>query len=757
MPARSRGKGPSLRDTSVGDASAEARAHQMSVESNVATVDYMGDRYTFIDLPGSVEFAHEARNILPVVDAAVVVCEADARKIPALQLILRAARGARRSASHLFLNKIDVATIDVRETLSLLQPASRTPLLLRQIPIWNNGVAVGFIDLALERAYVYREHAPSEVVEIPKGEAATEKEARYSMLERLADYDDALMEELISDIEPPRDQVFDDLTKELRAGLVAPLFIGSAERGAGVTRLLKALRHEAPGIDETRARLGVDGKGAGAGARHPHDTYAAWRQAVGRARVCAAPSRTDRRSSRRMARTGSRACRVSWARRTSKATEAKTGDVVAFGRLEHAHTGDNVVADAKAGAADSQTTRADIPDPVHALALSVKDRKDEMRLAAAMSKLVDEDPSLVFVHDQELSQIKLFGQGEMHLRVALERLASRFGVAVERSKPTVAYRETIRHKVTVRGRHKKQSGGHGQFGDVVLEVAPRGRGEGFAFSERVHGGSVPKQYFSSVEAGCQDAMLHGPLGFPVVDVEAVLTDGSYHSVDSSDMAFRTAARIGMSEALGKAEPILLEPVLAVDIFVPSDAMSRATGIVSGAARADHGLWPARGLGRLGQAGNADPGGGDGQSHRRTALGDGRRRLLSGAFRPSRGSRRQAGARHCRGACGEDQRRVTRQLGKQRPKAMSRRGSPRRRIFSRSSAQGRLVSLRRKRSHVVGVGRHRQPRRADEPVCDAYLFVRDGDRRAARLRAGEDEVIDRVEPRRFAALKRESQA
>ena len=563
---------------SVGDSSAEARAHQMSVESNFATLDYMGDSYTFVDLPGSVEFAHEARNILPVVDAAIVVCEADARKIPALQLILRQLEEL--GVPHfIFLNKIDAATIDVRDALALLQPASRTPLLLRQIPIWNNGVAVGFIDLALERAYVYREHAPSEVIEIPKGEAATEKEARYSMLERLADYDDALMEELISDIEPPRDQVFDDLTKELRAGLVAPLFIGSAERGAGVTRLLKALRHEAPGIDATRARLGLGGDGAAVARvirtiHTPHggklSVARVLRGAFADGQAAVSLNGEDRISglSRFMGAA------------TSKASEARTGETVGFGRLEHAQTGDTFVSDAKAAAAELTKTRADTPDPVHSLALNVKDRKDEMRLAAAMNKLVEEDPSLVFVHDQELSQIKLYGQGEMHLRVALERLASRFNVAVEQARPTVAYRETIRHKVTVRGRHKKQSGGHGQFGDVVLEVAPRGRGDGFAFAERVHGGAVPKQYFSSVEAGCQDACLHGPLGFPVVDVEAVLTDGSYHTVDSSDMAFRTAARIGMSEALEKAEPILLEPVLAVDIFVPSDAMSRATGIVS---------------------------------------------------------------------------------------------------------------------------------------------------------------------------------
>ena len=563
---------------SVGDASPEARAHKMSVEANVATLDYMGERYSFVDLPGSVEFAHEARNILPVVDAAVVVCEADPRKVPALQLTLR--RLEELGVPHmLFLNKIDAAAIDMRDALAMLQPASRTPLLLRQIPIWNNGVAVGFIDLALERAYVYREHAPSEVIEIPAGEAALEKEARYSMLERLADYDDALMEELISDIEPPRDQVFDDLGKELREGLVAPVFIGSAERGAGVTRLLKALRHEAPGVADTRRRLGVADSGPPLARvlRTQHTSHGGklsiarvLRGAVADGQTLLSPHGEDRVSglSRLM---GAAAV---------KATEAKEGEVVALGRLDHAQTGEMIVADGRADA-QALATAAPVPEPVHAVALAVKDRKDEMRLAAAMTKLVEEDPSLVFVHDQEMSQMRLFGQGEMHLRVALERLQSRFGVAVDVSRPTVAYRETIRHRVTVRGRHKKQSGGHGQFGDVVLEIGPRGRGEGFAFAERVHGGAVPRQYFSSVEAGCQDAMAHGPLGFPVVDIEAVLTDGSYHTVDSSDMAFRTAARLGMIEALNKAEPILLEPVLAVDIFVPGDAMSRATSIVSG--------------------------------------------------------------------------------------------------------------------------------------------------------------------------------
>ena len=183
----------------VGDASAEARAHAMSVEPNVATVTFLGETMTFLDCPGSVEFQHDMRAIAPVCDAAVVVCEADDRKIPALEIVLRELEEA-QIPRILFVNKIDTASRRLRETVAALQKASRTPLLLRQIPIWKDGTAVGFIDLALERAFVYREHAPSDAVALPEDELPREKEARFSMLERLADHDDALMEDLISEV-----------------------------------------------------------------------------------------------------------------------------------------------------------------------------------------------------------------------------------------------------------------------------------------------------------------------------------------------------------------------------------------------------------------------------------------------------------------------------------------------------------------------------------------------------------------------------
>ena len=562
--------------TSVGDSSSEARSHAMSVEPNVASIDYLGDRLTFFDSPGSIEFIHDMRYALPVCDAAVVVCEADPRKIPALQVILRELEdlGLPRI---LFLNKIDQANGSLRETLEMLQPASRTPLLLRQIPVWENGVATGFVDLALERAFVYREAAPSSVIEMPAGVVPEEKQARYLMLEKLADYDDALMEQLISDIDPPKDLVFDDLARELRDGRVVPVLLGSATGGHGVTKLLKALRHEAPGVVHTRKRLGMEDKGPALAQviRTIHTAHGGKLSLARVLRGAFADGATVVNSRGVEERIGGLARLMGPI--SSKLTRAEEGDTVAFARLEDLATGDRI-ADGRTAPAPGPTPSA--PPATQGIAIRVKDRKDEVRLASALGKLCEEDRALSYVQDAEMSELKLFGQGEMHLRVTAERLADRFGVTIQAGKPSVAYRESIRDAVTVRGRHKKQSGGHGQFGDVVVEVSPRGRGEGFAFAEHVHGGSVPRQYFSSVEAGARDAMARGPLGFPVVDVSVTLIDGSYHTVDSSDMAFRAAAKLALDEALVKARPMLLEPILSVTVYVPTDALARASALVS---------------------------------------------------------------------------------------------------------------------------------------------------------------------------------
>jgi elongation factor G len=262
-----------------------------------------------------------------------------------------------------------------------------------------------------------------------------------------------------------------------------------------------------------------------------------------------------------------------------KRDTAHAGETVALGKLDHAATGDTLYL---AGQVGPQLSQLPPLEPVMAFAIAPRERKDDVRLSAALAKIIEEDPSLRLTQVQETGETMLEGHGEMHLRVTLERLTGKYGVAVTSSTPRVAYRETIKKPVTKRGRHKKQSGGHGQFGDVVLQIEPRPRGTGVEFHETITGGVVPRQYFSSVENGVREYLgSGGPLGFPVVDVAVTLTDGSYHTVDSSDMAFKQAARLGMVEGMPEASPVLLEPIVDVTVYCPTEANARINAILSG--------------------------------------------------------------------------------------------------------------------------------------------------------------------------------
>ncbi|MCG8558901.1 MAG: elongation factor G [Hyphomicrobiales bacterium] len=560
--------------SSIGDASAEARAHSMSVELNVAETTFMDDTYTFLDCPGSVEFTFEGEPLVGGIDAAIVVAEPDEKKISALQVVLRHLE-ERNVPRFLFLNKIDKASMGVRDALAMLQPASETPLVLRQIPIWKDEIATGFIDLALDRAFVYREHAASEVVELEAGEESRRDEARFSMLETLADHDDALMEQLLEDIQPPRDKVFADLAAELRAGQIVPVLIGSALNGNGILRLLKALRHEAPFVDRTAARLGVEGSSSCAQVLKTFHTAHGGKLSL--VRVL-----TGEFADGATVYNGDGDERISgvfglMGQEPSKRGNTAAGATAAFGRLDEIKTGDTLTLE------KGQSVSIDVPAapaPVFGQAIAARERKDEVKLTTAIAKIMEEDPSISLAHNQDINEMVLRGQGEMHLRVALERLNHKYGIAAETRPSQVPYKETIRKAAEVRGRHKKQSGGHGQFGDVVVDIKPLPRGSGFEFSDVISGGVVPKGYIPSVEAGVKDYLGSGPLGFPVVDVAVCLKDGSYHSVDSSDQAFRTAGRIAMTEGMPQCSPVLLEPVMAVEIAVPSDATAKINGIIS---------------------------------------------------------------------------------------------------------------------------------------------------------------------------------
>jgi len=563
-------KGAVADGSSLGDASPEARARQMSVEVNVLSTRFLGEDFTFLDCPGSIELIGDTLGVLPGIDAAIVVAEPDAAKAPMLQPFLKLLSDA-RIPHFLFINKFEKSRGAFRALLAALQQVSARPLLLRQIPIWQQGMAAGLVDLALERAYGWRPHAPSQVIDM--ADVRREKEARFQMLERLADHDEHLMEELLGDIEPSREEVFGDLSRELAEGLVVPVLIGSAEGDNGVRRLLKALRHEVPDVGRAAARMKADGGTVAQVLKTLHGGHGGKQSLVRvlsgslkEGQVLHGPGGAEARIAGISSLVGNRAL---------KRATAEAGDVVALARLEPFVTGDTL-SGAKGGGGHVAIAW---PAPVYRLAVAARDRKDEVKLTAAIARLCEEDPSLHLEQNGETHEMLLAGQGEVHLQLAVEKLESRFGLGLATRPPQVPYRETIRKAATARGRHKRQTGGHGQFGDCVLEIAPLPRGSGFAFQDRIKGGVVPKQWIPSVEKGVRDYLKAGPLGFPVVDVAVALTDGSYHSVDSSDAAFQTAGRLAMSEGMGACAPVLLEPVMRVAIHVPSEAAAKVNGVI----------------------------------------------------------------------------------------------------------------------------------------------------------------------------------
>ena len=576
--------------TTVGDATPEARARKGSTEINLVRLDYLGDRFVVIDTPGSAAFMTDGLAALESSDFAILVIDPDPARAVLAEPMLR--RIEKIGLPHaVFVNKIDQARGRIHDLLEALQPMSAAPLLARQIPIREGERITGFVDLALERAYHYRPGQPSEQIDIPADLSAREVSERFHMLETLADHDDALLEQLLLDETPSRDAIFADLIAETQANLVVPVLFGSALNGFGVRRLLKMLRHEVPSAKHAAERVGANGSGI-------HVFKISHGGAVGRvalARVLGAgldegaelvgPDGEQVRAGALFGLQGDK---------TVKVAHADSGDIIAIAKADNVRA--NAILGTKA-AGDASFRPIEKPALNAAIAIVTRDRKDDVRLSTALHKLVEEDPALEWGQDAATHQMLLRGVNDEHLSVTLAKLNRRYGVAVDTQPPRIAYKETIRKSATQRGRHKKQSGGHGQYGDCIIEVRPLPRGEGFRFEDRITGGVIPKQWIPAVEAGVRDAMEKGPLGFPVVDVAVMLVDGSYHSVDSSEIAFRMAGRTAMADALARCAPLLLEPMCHVSITAPSSATSKVTSAVSSRRGQMLGIDSADGKGR----------------------------------------------------------------------------------------------------------------------------------------------------------------
>ncbi|MFZ1426070.1 MAG: elongation factor G [Geminicoccaceae bacterium] len=562
-------KGSVADGTTVGDGSAESRARQMSTEVSAAGFAYQGLDFTVLDCPGSIEFVQEAYSAVLGCDAAVVVVE------PVLERMIVIAPLLQFLDSHaiphfVFVNKMDRAEVRYQDILQTLRQISARPVVPHQYAIGAGEDLVGYIDLITEEAHAFRRGQASDVIPVPPEHLELEQAVRREMLETLADFDDDLLELLLEDKEPSQELILGDLRKTLGADQVVPVFLGVADQDMGVRRLLEALAHEAPEPLVRVASLGLEAEGPPIvqvlkNLYLPHagklSLVRVWRGSVRDGTTFG-----DMRVGGVYRLFGSQQQNVG---------SAEAGEIVALARLDGARTG------AALGANEGELPRPPAPRPMYAFAVSAVNRADEVKLSGAFAKLTDEDPALLVEHARETHQTLLWGQGEIHLRVALERLKNKYNVEVEPQAPRTPYRESIRKGVQAHGRHKKQSGGHGQFGDVKIEIRPLGRGEGFQFENKIVGGTVPRQFIPAVETGAREYLQRGPLGFPVVDIAVTLNDGQFHSVDSNELSFKLASAQALKEGLPQCEPVLLEPILSVTISVPADYTAKALQLVSG--------------------------------------------------------------------------------------------------------------------------------------------------------------------------------
>lgn len=565
-------KGSIKEQNTVGDSSIEARDRQMTVELSVADTEYQGINFTFLDCPGSVEFVQETYNTLVGAGVVIVVCEPLVDKVLTLAPLFKFLDDWK--IPHLvFINKMDRSSYSYQEILRSLKKVSSRPLVPQQYPIRQGDECIGYIDLVTEQAYQYHPQQPADPIPLPEDLAELEQITRQEMLETLADFDDHLLEELIEEIEPPSAEIIQDLKQELSADLIVPVFFGMAENDFGVRPLLDALVKEAPSPEVTAQRRGLETNEEDTIVQVLKTYFTPQGGRLSLVRVWQGEL-TDG-----ITLNGERTSGIYQLRgqQQTPLQRAAIGSIVALGKLENATTGDTL---SNADKPIPPLPQAKVIAPVYALAIAPKNRKDEVKLSSALSKLLAEDPSLSWEQHGDTREVILWGQGEVHLQVALARLERKYNLPMSTGLPQIPYKETIRSATNSHGRYKHQSGGHGAFGDVYLDIKPLKRGEGFEFHQAIVGGVVPRQYIPGVETGVREYLQHGPLGFPVVDIDVTLTNGSNHSVDSSEQAFKQAARIAMTEGMPQCNPILLEPILEIAVSVPNEFTSKALQLIT---------------------------------------------------------------------------------------------------------------------------------------------------------------------------------
>ncbi|GAC1310687.1 MAG: elongation factor G [Vulcanimicrobiaceae bacterium] len=526
---------------------------------------------TLVDCPGFVDFFEETKLALLAADAAIVVIDADPARV----------RQTRRLVEYLderhlphcfFINKLDKPGSDFGATLAALIAHYGRRVVAEQLPIGEAERFSGYVDLAERHAYV-AENGNAREIPIERELVAPVDEARQRLLETLGDHDDRLFEELLEGIDPPLDEVHKDLHDETCDDRIVPVLAGAGLTDIGVAAgaLLGIIERQfpAPSGDPAAPLVAQVCKTF----VHPQSGK------LSVVRVWAGTLTADA-ALVDVSREGLKARAAGLYRLQGKRNDAVTsalpGDIVAIARLEGVRTGDTLAA----GPAEARFV-PQLADPQYAVAIRPRERLDEAKLSQTLARIVEEDPTLRVARADFTGELQLLGLGDVHVATAMSRLARKYHLVLDATDPSIAYRETIANATDVRARYKHQTGGHGQFADVVLRIEPRERGHGITFATEIVGGVVPRQFFAAVEKGVRDALASGPIAsYPVIDVHVTLVDGAYHAVDSSEQAFKTAAGMAMRDGLPKCGPLLLEPIAHVEAIVPDDSAAAILGGLS---------------------------------------------------------------------------------------------------------------------------------------------------------------------------------
>ncbi len=563
--------------TTVTDHEPEDAAHLQSTTVGFAHTVADGIDITIVDAPGFIDFFEETKQALAGVDAAVIVVEADPGRVVQTQALVDHLESTKMP--HIFvINKMDRPGADFAATLSALQSAYGRHVVAEQLPIGSAERFEGYVDLAHMTAYRFSaESGGASFTEkeeaIPAELASEAARLHVELLEAMADFDDHLMEELLEGVEPPIEEVERDLCNECSHDQVVPVLVGSGASGAGVAALVRAIEKwfpspaDAPHVDAEGRPIAPD-PAAPVVARIIKTSIHPQSGKISIARVLTGTVKADAtlaNISKRDEKVRLGGLYRLQGKKQEALPEAGPGTIVALARLDSVSTGDTLTSSGH----KVLLPRVPVADPVFAVAIKPKERIDEAKISQMLARIVDEDPALRLERADVTHELLLLGSGEQHVSIAVERLARKYKVEVETAAPTIPYLETITAGTEIHSRYKHQTGGHGQFGDVWLRFAPRERGAGVTFEEKIVGGVVPRQFIPAVEKGVREALLHGTTGYPVTDLHVVLFDGQYHDVDSSEQSFKTAASMGVREALPKCNPVVLEPISYVTVTVPT--------------------------------------------------------------------------------------------------------------------------------------------------------------------------------------------